>query len=292
MKKVDYDKKLQNNIDITLKNFPNFKSLLPNNYPFHEKYKITNDKMKKYNKFRNKEHWNNINLPLFLNNYYFTKKQKLKNLFSSILNVLEWFSKTFKNHEGVKEVIKPLYLEAWDIEQPRFWSVISEICLSKLISNKKSFQIKRFAKRKDKKDKHKGNYDIFVLYKNKPVNIDVKSVLLTKEINEENFRKFVSTRSKQHIDKKFKNLPKNEYGIIALVFFAKTDHFKKILENIENLKPYYYEEDKIKSSHSYILACDIKTGKLCMFDDSYDIKFSNKLFERVNGVRRQNLPRY
>jgi hypothetical protein len=213
-------------IENQLVNYKNFQMLLPKDYPRNKKYKITNAKMTWYNDNRNKEHWSHFNLPFILVNNERSTDIKVNGLTKSILEKFDEFARRFSNLPGVNNTLKPLWKSAWDLADPKMWSVLSECALA-VHYNDKGLMIHGFGQKIGAGLK---NSDIRLEFQGKITHVDVEMQNIKDLIRGSrfSFRKLVVHRGRKKLEGKFQNLPENELGVAAIIFSVSGENFLRL----------------------------------------------------------------
>ncbi|MFH0734894.1 MAG: hypothetical protein V1773_10740 [bacterium] len=213
------------NIESILSKYSNLRALIPKGWPSC----ITQEQVQTYNKQRNEKYWEHINLPALAFTLSKLNNDDDKNtirLYESILELLEWFSKNMVKLPGGKLTLKPLWTNTWSTKDNSFWSVISEVSLTKLLVDR-GWEIIGF----NRKITSYSNVDadIRAMRNGKLAHIEVEALSLTKVIegNNEKFRNLIVTRTKKKIDKKFEHLPDKEVGIVAIIFRPQNSNMER-----------------------------------------------------------------
>ena len=137
-------------------------------------------------------------------------------LYKSILNSLEWFSSEMITLPRAKRVLAPLWENQWNVADNPFWSVVSEVKLTRLLNNN-GWTILGFDQ---KIGTSKKTADIRARRTGIIHHIDVEAASMTKIVNGDDvaFRSFICKRVNDKICKKFEVVPKDEYAVAALIF--------------------------------------------------------------------------
>jgi len=257
----NHDANLWSLLEHQLHPYPNFRTLLPGDYPRAESYGITAKTMKWYSDNRDSKMWQHFNLPMLLYSVEYGIDSKVKDLSSSILEAFEEFSKTFSTLPGVTKTLTPLWKTPWDLADPTFWSVVGEVFMALHAKTKAGLEILGFAqpiggggKNADIRAKHRGTI----------THIDVTMGHLTKIIEGDitAFRKLVEDRGKTKLQNKFKDLPEGENGIVALIFVIQRDNLDRFKTEVDATDPVYLDSGKKNPfAQVYWLVGGTKDGK-------------------------------
>ena len=203
-------------IEEVLERFPNLRNQIPKSWPRCISYKQVSE----YDEHRTDKYWEHLNLPSLAYTLKNLNDDRTCAMYESILTVLEWFSTVMLNLPKAHLTLSPLWENPWNVNDNPFWSVISEVKLTQLLHASK-FTLLGFHQKIGTSGQ---NSDILVNQDEMIIHVDVEASSMTKivEGNDEAFRRFIIKRAKDKIDKKFKYVPQNEFGIIAMVFRPRT----------------------------------------------------------------------
>jgi hypothetical protein len=209
-----HDRKLLNQLDRCLKSYPNLRRAVPQNWPRHPRYDITNKRMHRFQRERKRKAYEGMNLPLFLHFSEFDLDKNMRELFQSILMALDWFSAEMIDTPGAKSVLEPLWSSSWDLL--RIWSVVSEIFFIRHLKQNTSFDILGFDRQIPGSKK---TADIHVVHLGKDIWIDIEALALRPfKGTHDQFRRLLVSRAKKKMKSKFSDLPSDNTGMIASVY--------------------------------------------------------------------------
>lgn len=118
-------------IERGLKSAPRLQSLVPTGYPRSGRAKLDYAQAMAFEERRTTRHQHNFNLPLVLSLAGNADGVPgARSLAGSLLGVVERFASQFSGAPGAKAVLTPLWRQAWDVDDPCFWSVIANCHLA------------------------------------------------------------------------------------------------------------------------------------------------------------------
>lgn len=226
--------------------FPNINKFRPPSYPRHSKLKITVKKMEEYAKERESIIWTHFNLPFALYWFLCCPDKEKQSLAKSVLDIIEWFAKEMSGHLGAKSVIGPIFNTAWDSNDSRIWSVISEILITKhLFLNGaviKGFGVTFGGKK---------NADVYFALGGKDYYLDVVIKNLTKKLPSHRCKlvKFINRIVEEKVSVKFQNLDVSRCGIVATVLIPKGDDLVILEKNSDILEVKHHKKNIFQSVH-------------------------------------------
>ena len=244
-----------------LAHYPTFRGLLPSDYPRAAKYEITPNKMQWYSENRDSQMWQHFNLPMLAYSIEYGIDSKIRDLSKSILETFEEFSSVFSSLPGVRSTLTPLWKTPWDLGDPTFWSVVGEVFMALHSKNKGNLEVQGFAQ---KIGTGPQDADITGRRNGTVTHIDVQMGNLTRIIEGDisAFRKLIEGRGKKKLQDKFKNLPKGEIGVAALIFIIQRENLERFKSEVEATAPVFLnEETKNPFAQVYWLVGGTKDGK-------------------------------
>lgn len=118
-------------IERGLKLVPRLRSIVPTGYPRSGRAKLGYAQAMSFEERRTARHEHHFNLPLVLS---LAGNEDgvpgARSLAGSLLDVVERFATQFSGAPGAKAVLTPLWTQAWDVDDPCFWSVIANCHLA------------------------------------------------------------------------------------------------------------------------------------------------------------------
>lgn len=207
------NKVLINFLEDEISKYPHLCIQKPTNWPRHKKYNLTDIQMHRFQRKREQESFEGMNFPLLIHNIHFADDEHIRQIFQSIVNVLEWFAENMSSKPGAGYVLEPIWNDAWD--PLRFWSVVSEVFFIKHIATQ-GFQIDGFERKIPNSSK---SADIKATFQNRSVWIDIEANTIEPfQGSSDQFRQFISRRAIAKMTSKFKNLPASETGMVASIY--------------------------------------------------------------------------
>lgn len=234
---ISDDEALLQIIENELNRFKNLRTLVPPAWPRDPKYNITCSDLKAYAEKRQEKYWEHMNFPFLLYNLFglkADKKFKPLEVYESMVELLDNFSKLYGHLPGAKRILEPLWNDAWNVE-PRLWGVLSETALT-LFLGKGDFEILGFDMKINTSPK---TADIKTIWNGKVAWIDIEACSLTKDIDgdDSNVRCLIESRAKKKMDKKFESVSDDQYAIIASIYRPGANNISKFKYQSEALKP-------------------------------------------------------
>lgn len=113
-------------IEVGLAAVPRLRQLLPTGFPRSGRAMLTYDDAMRFEEIRTGRYWHHVNLPLILG--LAGNESSVpggRTLALHLLGLLEGFAERFHGYPGAKRVLKPLWEQAWDANDPSFWSVLA-----------------------------------------------------------------------------------------------------------------------------------------------------------------------
>lgn len=110
---------------------PRLRSIVPTGYPRSGRAKLDYAQVMSFEERRTERHKHHYNLPLALSLAgNAAAVPGARNLARTLLNVTERFATQFSGAPRAKTVLTPLWTQAWDVDDPCFWSVIANCHLA------------------------------------------------------------------------------------------------------------------------------------------------------------------
>jgi hypothetical protein len=113
-------------IDRGLQLAPRLRDLISTGFPRSGRAMLTYRQAMDFEEIRTNRYWHHLNLPLVL--HLAGSEDGVpggKSLALKLLALLEAFAERFHGWPGAKGVMKPLWQQAWDSDDPCFWSVVA-----------------------------------------------------------------------------------------------------------------------------------------------------------------------
>ena len=105
---------------------PHLRGLIPTGFPRSGRAKLTYQQAMCFEEIRTDRHWHHVNLPLLLHLAGNDSSVPGGRVFAlELLGLLEAFAKRFHGFPGAKRTLAPLWQQAWNAEDPCFWSVVA-----------------------------------------------------------------------------------------------------------------------------------------------------------------------
>lgn len=252
------EEELWTTLENSINQYSHLKSALPDGYPRKKKFNISPEKISWYLNNRSDKTWDHVNLPVTLLNNISGEENRGKPFAISTLSTLDRYCKEFNSLPGFKKVLGPLWNSAWDLGDACFWSVFGEVSLALLLYDR-GYKVFGFdqnigsgAKTCDIKTEHNG----------KPVNMDIEIKHLNFDLIDDHskLRSLLEGYANAKMQKKFANLPNEEFGVIAQIYMPYGKNLPVMSNNPNALDPVHYQGNLNQFAHLYWFAGGVKNN--------------------------------
>ncbi|WP_147470176.1 hypothetical protein [Corallococcus sp. AB049A] len=196
-----------------LLDFPHLQKLLPAGYP-STKFGITRESMHEYAGDPSRGYWHRLNLPLALHSYCANSNKDVHTLMKGVLSTLDAFCDKFAHLPGAEGLLRPLWTNPWTVA-PEIWSIFACAHIALTYANQ-SVQVAAF---EAKIGNGQTDADIAVSTAGGLLHVEIETYHKAELANktEAEIIAELEHRATLKSNKKFKTLPANENGVIAIV---------------------------------------------------------------------------
>lgn len=126
------DTRLHHRLKAILARYPNLAAVVPGG--FFVLKKVTSARLAEYSSTRAERYWHNVNLPLVLHATE-SDDPRVRDLMGSLLRTFEDFAAKFRDAQGFKGTLQPLWQQCWSPD-PVFWSAAAAAYVALAWSNR------------------------------------------------------------------------------------------------------------------------------------------------------------
>ncbi|GMU01380.1 hypothetical protein KH5H1_55000 [Corallococcus caeni] len=202
----------------------------------------------------------------------------------SLLRVLDGFARDFSAVPGVRKTLEPLWTDsAWNIDPPEIWSVVATAFLAQ------TYQANGFKPIGFGLKIGEGQKDADIQFRQSNgnvVHVDVEAwhVVRLEGLDPEQARAALQRRVEGKCDSKFRDLPKSELGVAAVVCMAANAHFDLMMK-YSSLAGMYLLDERYVGQGGYVYWVGGITDGKSMWVEFFDESALRKRLAEVSKGR-------